>query len=130
MVSELPQWLVRWTAELDPLFDHVESQVEEIQGNEDGLMPDCASLQEFSRQLWALLGGLVKEQVDAKRIFANVIRHNGLEYLGGRQRRLYTFFGTSNPIKTTAGVSPSMPVFGSRFSGARLDASRSSPENP
>ena len=30
----------------------------------------------------------------------------------------------------TAGVSPSMPVFGSRFSGPRFDASRSSPENP
>ena len=31
----------------------------------------------------------------------------------------------STTIKTTAGVSPSMPVFGSRFSGPRFDASRS-----
>ena len=48
----------------------------------------------------------------------------------GRQVPVACVSGVEDLIKTTAGVSPSMPVFGSRFSGARSGASRSSPENP
>ena len=40
---------------------------------------------------------------------------------------VYAIFG-SNALKTTAGVSPSMRFFASRFPGARSDASRSRPD--
>ena len=33
-----------------------------------------ASMQEVSRQLWALFGGLVKEHADTKRLVANVLK--------------------------------------------------------
>ena len=38
-----------------------------------------ATMQEVCRQHWALLGGLLKDHADTKRLFANVSRHNGFE---------------------------------------------------
>ena len=40
---------------------------------------DCAELSEVSRQLWAFFGPLIKHDVDLKRRFDNVARHNGVE---------------------------------------------------
>ena len=42
-------------------------------------MLDCADIGEVSRQFWALMGPLVKNDNGVQAIFANVPRHNGLE---------------------------------------------------
>ena len=52
----------------------------EIKSPDIGFMLDLpATMGEVSRQLWAPLGGLVKNHADTKRLFANVPRHNGFE---------------------------------------------------
>ena len=78
---DLRDYLAGRTAELDDLFDWIEGKSERIDRADEGdhLCIDCADTTELSRQLWALLGGLVKEDASVKRTFANVPRHNGFE---------------------------------------------------
>ena len=79
-LQDLHGYLSGRTADLDRLFKYVESQTEEIKSLNIGFMLDLpATMGEVSRQLWALLGGLVKDHADTKRLFANVPRHNGFE---------------------------------------------------
>ena len=69
-------------SDMDAIFAWIESQSEAI--DPGGLQPmqdlvTCASLSEIWRQLWAMVGALIAEDVGASSIFANVPRHNGLE---------------------------------------------------
>ena len=45
--------------------------------NDLGFMLQCASNEEVSKHLWALLAALLKEHSDSMRHFRNVPRHNG-----------------------------------------------------
>ena len=42
-------------------------------------MLNCQRPVEIGRQLWALLGGLIKDDATVKRTIASVPRHNGFE---------------------------------------------------
>ena len=67
-------------SELDQLFFWIESQSEPIVDFDT--VPscvDCAEKSEISRQLWAFLGPLIRQDTDVKRRFDNVARHNGFE---------------------------------------------------
>jgi hypothetical protein len=69
------------TPELDQIFKWCEKSLEPILSHEQAAfaMLDCASTQKVSESMWALLGGLVKENPTMKKTFANVPRHNGFE---------------------------------------------------
>ena len=69
----LRDYLAGRTAELDRLFDHIESQLDEV-GNDLGFTLQCASNEEVSNQLWALLAALLKEHSDFMVRFRNVQR--------------------------------------------------------
>ena len=70
------------TPEVDPILMWAESQSREI---DEGLMAECpamldsASIQDMDRQMWAMLGALVKSDNTTQGIFKNVKRHCGLE---------------------------------------------------
>ena len=72
----LRDYLAGRTAELDNLFDHIEKQSDEV-SNDLGWMLQCASNEEVSKQLWALLAALLKEHTESMKRFRNVPRHNG-----------------------------------------------------
>ena len=78
--NDLRDYLAGRTQEVDRVLKWCEAQSEEIvQSREcEHLMLDHAH-DEVSRQLWALIGALVKNDPTVKRAFANVPRHNGLE---------------------------------------------------
>ena len=71
----LRDYLAGRTAELDRLFDHIEKQPDEV-NNDLGWMLQCASNEEVSKQLWALLAALLKEHGDAMKRFRNSPRQN------------------------------------------------------
>ena len=64
------------TAELDKLFDHLEKATEPAD-NDLGWTLQCASNEDVSKQLLALLAALLKNDADAMRKFRNVPRHCG-----------------------------------------------------
>ena len=74
----LRDYLSGRTAELDRLFDHIEKQSDEM-SNDLGWMLQCASNEEVSKQLWALLAALLKDHSESMRRFRNVPRHNGFQ---------------------------------------------------
>ena len=75
----LRDYLSGRTAELDRLFDHIEKQADEIVSNDLGWMLQCATNEEVSKQLWALLAALLKDHSESMRRFRNVPQHNGFQ---------------------------------------------------
>lgn len=73
----LKDYLSGRTAELDGIFKYIEAQKDEILNYDLGFMIDCASMQEVSRQIWALLSRLLRGHPDSMRAFRNVPKHNG-----------------------------------------------------
>ena len=73
---ELRDYLAGRTDELDKLFSFLEKAADPV-GNDLGWMLQCASNEEVSRQLWALLAALLKNDTDSMRKFRNVERHCG-----------------------------------------------------
>ena len=73
----LRDYLAGRTAELDRLFDLLEKSGDEVE-NDIGWMLQCATNEEVSKQLWALLAALLKGRDGSMRRFHNVPRHNGL----------------------------------------------------
>ena len=72
----LRDYLAGRTAELDRLFDYLEKSGDEAENN-IGWTLQCASNEDVSKQLWALLATLLKGHDDSMRRFRNVPRHNG-----------------------------------------------------
>ena len=81
-LQDVHDYMAGRTQELDQLINWAEQQTEEITPavarSYAGCL-DCASIEEVSRQLWAFIGPLVKENSDKASVFRNVPRHNGLE---------------------------------------------------
>jgi hypothetical protein len=88
-LEDLRDYLSGRTPELDKLFQWAELRTTEIVSFKeyDGVIETPPSAEAISQQLWALLGGLVKGDASAKRIFANVPRHNGFEVFRGSLSR-------------------------------------------
>ena len=62
----LRDYLAGRTAELDRLCGHLEKMTDEAENN-IGWMLQCASNEEVSKQLWALLAALLKRYDDSMR---------------------------------------------------------------
>ena len=69
--NDLRDYLAGRTPELDKLFRWIELQTSNIRHDDDSVMIDCASREVVSQQLWALLGGLIKDDASVRRAFAN-----------------------------------------------------------
>ena len=64
---DLHNYLAGRTSDLDRMFDYIEKQTEPIATSDIGFMLDVpATMGQVSRQLWALIGGLVKEHSEEK----------------------------------------------------------------
>ena len=82
LLQDVHDYIAGRTQEIDQLLVWVEIQNEEITASRAASYGGCldsAPISEISRQLWAFLGTLVKEDAAKASVFRNVPRHNGLE---------------------------------------------------
>ena len=84
-LKDVRDYIAGRTESMDPLLDWIEAQANDIDvehvllhGNAP-MIVDAPNLKEVARQMWAMLGPLLKHDPKMAGIYANVPRHNGLE---------------------------------------------------
>ena len=84
-LNDLRDYWAGKTAEFDRFFAWIELQENDFKSTGECSYPmlGCQRPIEMSRQLWALLGGLIKDDATIKRTCANVPRRNGFEVWRG-----------------------------------------------
>ena len=82
-LKEVRNYLAGRCSDMDPLLDWIERQENEIDDNcprlSAPMINHAPGPKEVSKQMWALLGHLLKNDATQAGLYANVPRHNGFE---------------------------------------------------